>query len=181
MRIAITGHTSGIGKATVDLLEQNGFKCSGFSRSNGYDISNQEHLTKLANEIIDFDVFINNASSEWSQVELLYTVFNHWKNKTRRIINISSNSGDGIKTYAYKYAVEKAALDKATIQLNNIRDAKCRVTNIRPGWVNTPRIAHLKIQDPMLDVKDIAGTILYILSLPAHVNISLINLEAKVQ
>ena len=38
MKIAITGHTKGIGKACFDLFNTDN-NCIGFSRSNGFDIS----------------------------------------------------------------------------------------------------------------------------------------------
>ena len=38
MRIAITGHSKGIGKSIFDTLQQS-HDCKGFSRSNGYDIT----------------------------------------------------------------------------------------------------------------------------------------------
>ena len=39
MKIAITGHTKGIGKALYDNLSQQ-HEVEGYSRSNGFDISN---------------------------------------------------------------------------------------------------------------------------------------------
>ena len=59
MKFAITGHTSGIGKAIAELCRTKGYQWIGFSRGTGYDIS--EDCDKIVNESSDCDVFINNA------------------------------------------------------------------------------------------------------------------------
>ena len=58
MKIAITGHTRGIGKACADVFRHD--TIYGYSRSNGYDIKDAEDIFKSAE---DCDVFINNAYS----------------------------------------------------------------------------------------------------------------------
>jgi len=69
MKIGITGHSRGIGKSLYDYFCQNNHTVIGFSRSNGYDINlNQE---RIFNILKDCDVFINNASSNNSQLQLL--------------------------------------------------------------------------------------------------------------
>ena len=59
MKLAITGHTKGIGKAIADLYPNS----LGFSRSNGYDISKPEDVKLIIETTIemDCDVFVNNA------------------------------------------------------------------------------------------------------------------------
>jgi len=37
-RLAITGHTRGIGKALWDRLEERGLELRGYSKSNGYNL-----------------------------------------------------------------------------------------------------------------------------------------------
>lgn len=69
MKIAITGHTKGIGKSLYDYFCKNNHTVFGFSRSNGYDINlNQDRILDV---VKDCDVFINNASSNDSQLQLL--------------------------------------------------------------------------------------------------------------
>ena len=41
-KIAIIGHTKGIGKAISKLYKKKGFDIVGLSRSNGYDIENNQ-------------------------------------------------------------------------------------------------------------------------------------------
>ena len=130
MKIAITGHTTGIGKAIFDRYPD----AIGFSRATGYDIDLYGHRVRIARESKDCDVFINNAYYDNAQIELLYELTKEFKG---HIINISSNSADGIKKSKRRYPVYKAALDKASEQLFY---KGFNVTNVRPGYVDTPRI-----------------------------------------
>ena len=83
------------------------------------------------------DVFINCKHDGFSQVEMLYEAHD-WG---VRAINISSNSGDGIKKYAHSFAVEKAALDKANEQLFYLG---METTCLRLGWMDTERVADIE-------------------------------------
>ena len=58
MKIAITGHSKGIGKACYNILEKDN-EVYGFSRSNGYDIT--ENFNAIVHAVKNCDVFINNA------------------------------------------------------------------------------------------------------------------------
>jgi NAD(P)-dependent dehydrogenase (short-subunit alcohol dehydrogenase family) len=82
--------------------------------------------------IEDCDVFINCKHDDFKQVDLLY----YAAHLNKRIINISSNSGDGNKPWPHKYAVQKAALDKANEQLYY---QGINTTSIRFGLFDTPR------------------------------------------
>lgn len=59
MKIGITGHTSGLGKALFDYYQSLGHECVGFSRTNGYDITLR--FNEIADEVKTMDLFINNA------------------------------------------------------------------------------------------------------------------------
>lgn len=110
-KYAITGHTSGIGRALYDYYLPNAV---GFSRSNGYDIS--KDIQKIINDAKHCDVFINNAQQDFYQTDLLYELSKKFKGK---IINIGSMSKYWVTDYKkdYKYAVEKQALDSMNAQL----------------------------------------------------------------
>jgi len=66
-----------------------------------------------AETLQDCDIFINCKHDGFKQVELLFEAAKLGK----RIINIGSNSADGIKNKPWIYSVEKSALDKANEQL----------------------------------------------------------------
>ena len=59
MKVAITGHTKGIGRAIADLYYTD--EVVGFSRSNGYDISVEESISRIITESLECDIFVNNA------------------------------------------------------------------------------------------------------------------------
>ena len=92
MKVALTGHTSGIGKAIYDIMSiDNEMVC--FSRKNGYDISKTRIVDQIIQESLECDVFINNAYYSLSQVDILNRLWHYWKrDKTKTIVNISSLS-----------------------------------------------------------------------------------------
>jgi hypothetical protein len=58
MKIAITGHTAGLGKSLFEYFSKN-HECVGFSTSNGYDITTT--YDDIVKQIADVDVFFNNT------------------------------------------------------------------------------------------------------------------------
>jgi len=166
MKVAITGHTRGIGRACfLKYLP----KAKGYSRTNGYDINSKEARSRIVQDIEDCDVFINNAYSE-GQVDLLYDVFEAWKGKDKHIINLGSDSSNGIKREPYKYAVDKAALDKACEQLSFLKDP-CKVSIVKFGYVGTDRILNTINPDKYIDVKDAVEYIDYVIQSKYHLDI----------
>ena len=136
MKYAISGHTAGIGAALFNTIQPN---CIGFSNSTGYDITVKDARTKIIENSMNSDVFINNAFSGIAQVYLLYELYEQWKNLDKIIVNISSDTTCGIKNHMHIYSAYKMALDKASEQLSHLNN-KCKVINIRFGWVGTQKI-----------------------------------------
>lgn len=88
MKIAITGHTAGIGKRAYERLTPD---IIGFSRSNGYDINNPIDRHRIIAESQNCDVFINNAAAGYGQTELFIELFKAWRdNPHKTIINVGS-------------------------------------------------------------------------------------------
>lgn len=158
MKIFVTGHTSGLGKSIYNLCDEADYTVTGLSRSNGYD------LTKDLNDFLlqnDWDIFVNNAYSGWMQTELLYKLFEQNKNRKCTIINIGSVSADGNYDTVNEYAVHKAALDKACMQLQLI-DCECKVVQVKLGRMDTPLVAHKHARklDPVIVANYIINTII---------------------
>ena len=131
MKVAVTGHTSGIGKAIYEKYQPNSI---GFSRSNGFDIT--KDIKKILKACKDCDIFVNNAQQDFFQTELLYALGRNFQGK---IINIGSMSKDWTKGYRkmYKYGVEKVTLNEANDQLFWEGVDTCI---INPSYVDTPMI-----------------------------------------
>ena len=170
MKIAITGHTSGIGKAFAELCTHKNIEWSGFSRSNHYDLTTRPFpMRSLLKAIEDCDVFVNNAYAGFAQVELLYALWDEWKHLNKQIVCISSVSPDMTKGFEWPYSIHKGALDKTCAQLHYITESNCRVINIKPGWVDTP-MANSVAPDPYkMDPNYIAEVIMWCIKQPEYI------------
>ena len=140
MKIAITGHSSGIGLALAEQLSRRGHEIVGLSRRNGYNIRS---LHKIVGPIAECDWFINNAQTGFAQTELLYAVYEQWQEQPNKfIMNIStmmtnspvaSMPGIGMN----QYRVQKMALEEAHRQLYHEHENGPRMMLVRPGSVAT--------------------------------------------
>ena len=169
LKIAITGHTKGIGKACADLLGQE-HDVHGMSRTNGFDINNTKPIIMMVNSC---DVFINNAYSGTKQSELFDELFNMWRtDDTKTIVNINSRSKyDGVRTTLY--GADKKHLDHIA-QSNVFSDMnkRVRVININPGYVDTDMIPDRAKDYNKLTPMKVAETIKWCLDQPQEVEIN---------
>jgi nucleoside-diphosphate-sugar epimerase len=143
MKIAITGHTAGIGQAFTKILESRGHEIVGISRRTGENIRRTEHT---ANLIEPCDMFINNAQTQYAQTELLYAVWQRWQGKEEKYIwNISTQmvehpingTPDGQEDIVMSaYRNQKIALEEAARQLK-FKNHWPQISVIRPGGVAT--------------------------------------------
>lgn len=88
-KIAITGHTRGIGRALYQVFSNNN-QVVGFSSSNGFDISIEQVRNNILSQCKDYDIFINNAYDPVGQLDLLKKLIELWEGKNKLIINMSS-------------------------------------------------------------------------------------------
>jgi hypothetical protein len=114
MKIAITGHSKGLGKALFEFLSQK-HKIIGFSRSNGYDIKSPGDRKKIIKESKDCDIFINLVHNYYHQTDLLFELHKSWKGLQKYIINIGTSAVDdrnfGVNDYQMsEYKVQKTTL-----------------------------------------------------------------------
>ena len=141
MKIAITGHTKGIGLACANQLNE--YEVSGYSRSNGWDISESQ---KLVEEIADkdYDVFINNAYMDIYQELILNLLFPLWQDKDKCIISIGSYVIDypPIKKQneQWPYKEHKVSLTKTFRKLSKT-EKTCRLHLINPGPTDTEMLS----------------------------------------
>ena len=175
MKIAITGHSKGIGKELYDIFDSD-HQVEGFSRSNGYNISEKHRL--IARSVKDCDVFVNNAWKGYYQLELLNAVFDMWKDdETKTIVNISSLSKyHGLSGNTSGYSASKAALSHQAFILMFKTDRKCRMINVNPGYVETDMTKKLHGQTNMLSAKECADAIAWAIKQPQHVEIGELSL-----
>ena len=144
MKIAITGHKRGIGKAFAEQLSERGHEILGISRSDGENIRRTAHTASL---IEPCDMLINNAISFYAQTELLFEVWHRWQDikETHYIWNISTKlceqdhdidiNGITLRE-SMQYRNQKMSLELAHHQLN-FQPSNIKMSLIRPGDVRT--------------------------------------------
>lgn len=189
-RVAITGHTRGIGKSLWDRLEKKGFELRGFSRSNGYNLQRVSTCKKVVQEVLewDADAFINNAYVPDNQVRLMYLMYEQWEQKPKLIVNLGAISNDNIGNYIESgynenwtpYVSDKARLDWASLQLANVfRQGKCRVSLIKAGFVDTDSTAVLKhfAEEYMMDAGVVSETLEWLLDLPDEIQVRSLSFD----
>jgi len=149
MKIAITGHKKGIGRAFADNLSSRGHEIIGISRSDGENIRRVPHTATL---IEPCDLFINNAISMYAQTELLFEIWHRWqpKQQVKYIWNISTKvcewtSDKPIRGLTMRESLEyrnqKMSLELAHRQLSE-QPSKVIMRLIRPGSVRTQTFSY---------------------------------------
>ena len=179
MKVAITGHTSGIGLAIADAFRARGDEVVGMSRSNGYDLAKKRSkVVKVASKC---DVFVNNRHqyNDDTQLQLLFAMAEAWDGQDKTIVNLGSRAGEWyLHGQSDAYSVYKHALDAACQQLFNRPDQRPRVMNVRPGWVDTDSVR--RVRAPKLSPQDVARVVMWMIDQPRHVLISSVTLSHHV-
>lgn len=177
MKIAITGHTRGIGQAITQQLGASGHEIHGISKSNGYDLTFTEARDQAFDIINNSDVFINNCYpmlrsrshrvGSWAPIELLYRVHEAWRGQAnKRIIVIGSLAIQQSYAGANPYQIHKQAINQVCIQLRSSFKFPM-ITTINPGDTKTERLR--KIVDSVLDPADIARLVQFTLTDPLYI------------
>lgn len=160
MKIAITGHTRGLGAELVKCFEFKGHSVMGFSRSNGHDISKTVDRVNIIKEASECDVFINNAYWGFAQVDLLNGMYAAWSKRSNKyIINVGSDSSYHQKHRHHPYAIHKIALDEQARQLQPLGRWPT-ITNVRPGTFESDM--GNRIEGKRMSVQTAADVIMYV-------------------
>ena len=148
MKMLVTGGNRGLGKHLVDM-----FGADTFSRATNLDITNEQAVKRIAQQSLNYDVFINNAFdgppqeawANFAQTNLYMAVYDTWKNANKDgfIFNIGSVGEQHIVAPEPRfetYRVAKAALSHASRQgtqafKQNL--VKFRTTLITPDRLDT--------------------------------------------
>ena len=167
MKVAITGHTAGIGQALTKIYQGRGIDVVGLSKREGWNIRN---VPKICDQIEPCDLFINNAQAGYAQTELLFEMSQRWAGTNKHIMLISTmmtqspiSSLPGLAMDQYR--IQKVALEAAVVQIRH-RQLGIKLTVVRPGNIAT---SPDKTVPPAADVDNWAQTLVDILDL-AHRN-----------
>ena len=138
MKIAITGHTAGIGKSLSQAYQSLGHEIVGLSKREGNNIRN---IPKICDQVEPCDVFVNNAQAGYAQTELLFEMARRWSGTKKNIIVISTQMTlypvsvlPGLDMH--QYWLQKTTLEQAVSQLRNL-NLGIKFTVVRPGDIAT--------------------------------------------
>jgi len=139
MRIALTGHTKGLGAEILKYFSSE-HNVLGFSRSNGYDIKNPFDRKKILKMSADAEVFINLVHNYYHQTDMLFEFFQAWENQEKLIINISSavveNTSWGLDRFDFiEYKNQKISMESMSDLLSR-RKSKLLIRNYRISEIN---------------------------------------------
>jgi hypothetical protein len=137
MKVVITGHTQGIGRALYKHFQTfGGWEVVGLSRSNGYDID--KDFDKVVEAASGCFLFINNAYRDQQQTKLVHAL----KNKVTKMIVMGSVSRLYPELIHTDYVHDKQELAEA-----------CRLISIDPNGID---LLHLDLSfiEGMLDSED---------------------------
>lgn len=169
MKILITGHTKGIGKALTDYFTNDGNSVSGFSRSNGYDIGKEQTINKILDVIDSYDIFINNAYHYTGQTILLEKIIDCWRGTDKMIVNISSKMSylNAERSGHKDYILEKQKQNQ--IMKQNIFKGTPKLLNVVTGLVDTEMSSIFKA--PKLDATELARLIVFMVKSRSKISV----------
>ena len=93
-KIAIIGHTKGIGKAIADLYKKKKYQVIGLSSSNGYDL--QCSQVEIMEQLDDCPLVVINAYVGGGQMTLLKRIYGKYLFENKKVAVITSTSGTPI-------------------------------------------------------------------------------------
>ena len=167
--IAITGNTSGIGKAISDELED----VIGYNRSENYNIDNYKDRQNIIDNLIinKTQIFINNAYGDtFSQTNMLYDLCERLhETNINHIININSINYNNMTPRGIpqsKYAVSKNAMLMCSEHMRYLYDVY--ITDVMLGLSDTTYNKNKK--EAKLSMKDVGSQISDIIKADFKIN-----------
>jgi NADP-dependent 3-hydroxy acid dehydrogenase YdfG len=174
-KLAITGHTKGIGKSIYETFSSRGYDVIGFSRSNGYDITSKESRVSILQQLEEIDIFVNNAYAPLGQKDLLKEAIDLWDGQNKTIVNINSKTMlmPILPEFLKEYAEDKRQ-QKDTI-MNRIFKGAPHIINITIGLVDTDMAA--VFESKKINPKDLADFVYHLISIRKQLAVQDILIE----
>jgi NADP-dependent 3-hydroxy acid dehydrogenase YdfG len=169
MKAYVTGTTQGLGSSIDTVLTRDFYDVVGLNRPK----HNMEDISTYVKD--DFSVYVINAHYSFGQIDLLYALFEKNKHRECHIFVIGSVSADGDRKEINRYAVEKAALEKAVSQLQLV-ESKCKITLIKPGRMQTQMTRH-RSEYYRMDTTHVAKAVLFALRQPRDLILKSMTLD----
>ena len=188
-KIAIIGHTRGIGKAIADLYIDKKYNVIGMSRSNGFDLVHDQE--KILEKIEDCDLVVLNAHSLQGQLTLLKRIYGRYSFNKRQVAVITSTSGldDEPDLHQFKLwdkfeysqycEIKKELIEYISKLQEELLTRPLSVYDICPDVVDTDMTKGLWNNLPKLTAQEVADAVRYCFESTFNVNKIVLQKNAK--
>ena len=188
-KIAVIGHTKGIGKAICDLYKKKKYEVIGMSRSNGHDIIHDQE--KIIENIQGCDLVVLNAHADRGQLNLLKRIYGLYAFDKMKVAVITSTSGlDEEPDYSqfqiwdkFKYVqyceIKKELIEYIEELQQELISKPLSVYDVCPDVVDTDMIKGLWQDLPKLSVHEVADAVRHCFESTYNVNKVVIQKNAK--
>ena len=175
-KIAIIGHTKGIGKAIADMYKKKKYQVIGMSSSNGYDL--QLSQIEIMEQLDDCQLIVLNAYVGRGQMNLLKRIYGKFVFEDKKVAVITSTSGtpigadEDLLNPEYKeYCENKKNLMEYIEQLQQeLINKPLSVYDICPDVVDTDMTKGLWQDLPKLKAVEVAEAVRYCFESTFNVN-----------
>jgi len=188
-KIAVIGHTKGIGKAICDLYKKKKYQVVGMSKSNGFDIIHDQE--KILENIEDCSLVVLNAHADRGQLNLLKNIYGRHAFDRMKVVVITSTSGleedpdyNQFKIWDKFQYVQYCEIKKELIgYINELQDElfskPLSVYDVCPDVVDTDMTKGLWEDLPKLTAQEVAEAVRYCFESTFNVNKIVLQKNAR--
>jgi len=184
-KIAIVGHTRGIGKAIADLYRKKNYTVVGLSSSNGYDLHCSQ--VEIMEQLDDCQLIVLNAYAGRGQMTLLKRIYGKFVFEDKKVAVITSTSGTSIgedeeflDPEYVEYCKNKKTLIEYIEQLQQeLLNKPLSVYDVCPDVVDTDMTKGLWEDLPKLKAEEVAETVRYCFESTFNVNKIVVQKNAR--
>src|SRR6056300_1127987 len=188
-KIAVIGHTKGIGKAICDLYKKKKYEVIGMSRSNGHDIIHDQE--KIIENIEGCDLVVLNAHADRGQLNLLKRIYGLYAFDKMKVAVITSTSGleeepdynQFVMWDKFQYVqyceIKKELIGYITELQEELLSKPLSVYDVCPDVVDTEMTKGLWEHLPKLTAQEVAEAVRYCFESTYNINKMVIQKNAK--
>ena len=188
-KIAVVGHSRGIGKAICDLYSKKKYDVVGMSKSNGFDLVHDQE--KILEEMQDCSLVVLNAHSDRGQLTLLKKIYGRHSFDKMKVAVITSTSGieeepdyNQFKIWdKFKYVqyceIKKELIEYIDQLQEELRSKPLSVYDVCPDVVDTDMTKGVWENLPKLTAEEVAEAVRYCFESTFNVNKIVIQKNAR--
>ena len=188
-KIAVVGHSRGIGKAICDLYSKKKYNVVGMSKSNGFDLVYDQE--KILEEMQDCSLVVLNAHSDRGQLTLLKKLYGRHSFDKMKVAVITSTSGiekepdyNQFKIWdKFKYVqyceIKKELIEYIDELQEELKSKPLSVYDVCPDVVVTDMTKGMWENLPKLTAEEVAEAVRYCFESTFNVNKIVIQKNAR--